>query len=524
MNKKSDLLNVCTSELSSRHINLKKYFPFFELMRLNKTSGKYKEYEISSIVIAILHFMLIEGKLKEKGLSFNDIESFLSKYIIASYGKELDVDELREFTRYILLKLQNEGEPFKYEFYDPKQKKLVVENVRYIVLKPSYKSERDYVYHLTPEGIDFFLQTKEFGEESKVTIYLLLLQKQLQNNDFESVYNSIVKINTQVQQQIDKKREIAEGLMYMGGEGFKKYMDYSEEVGRRLKEEHDLFSTTYKMVQEIREEYIRKVNIKVSEMKKEEQENIQYLWDTDRELSLTIEKHSNLLKEIVSLKKDILDIRKEKRKKTFKQSFDFEKHLNDSIKSNSVFSLSAVLNPLLRINLSKNFNPLKVNPIMELKFNKVNEDLISENIVEEVDEVIVLDDLIKSRVKSNYHFYFSIILNLLIEKESITLEDVIENIKRNYGLEYLLNPDFTAFLFSLNSNRNIGEKHAKFNFKDIEAKDSYATKCESIYKGIIDSTAELSFFKYLTMEVKCISGSYVEIADGFTVTNFKYER
>lgn len=519
-----NILNLCCTEMPSRHDNLKRYFPFFELLRLNKDSTKFKEYDMSTIALSILEFMLMEGKLKEKGVHFNEIEEFLDNFIKKAYETELSKEELRELTRYILLKLQNNGEPFRYEYYDTAKKKMVVDTIRYIVFKPSYKSDNEFLYYLTSEGIDFFLQTKEFGEESKVTIYLLLLQKQLQNNDFENVYNLVVKINTQVQQQIDRKREISESLIYASLDSFSKYIEYSDNSVKYLTEEKDLFTSTYSLVKEIREEYIKKSGIEIADMKESEKKNIQYLWDTDKELSLTIEKHSRLLKELVSLKKEVIEIRNERRKKVFRKSFDFESFLYDAMKTNNIISLKAILAPLFNLKTRKDFSPEKIESMFTKINTKKTEEIIEEEMVAELGDVISLNQIAEDRLYQNFKIYFKILLKLLTKDNECDLALLVDWIKNKYGEDAVSHPDFSSFIISLYHRKDIGKVFASFNYREIIKKGNTASMIETIYMELIEEDDQFNIFKYTVLDVEFIEESIIKIADGLTITNFIFKR
>lgn len=525
--KKKKILELCVEDTNSRQMTLRKYYPIFEMHKLNNNkSSKYKDLDMVSLALAVLHYMLIEGKLKESGVSFEDLELFLGEYLDKCYNLELNKTDIRELTRYVTGKLNNEtGEAFMYTYFDPKRKSVVNEKVKYIKYVPSKVNSDEYLYYLTNDGIDFFLQTKEFGEESKVTIYLLLLQQQLKNNDFEGVYNSVVKINAEVLQQIEKKKEIAEGLLYAGEEGFKKYIEYCEDVAYKLKEEHDLFTATYKMVIEIQDGYIKKANINLAEMKQEEQENMQYLYNTREELSRTIDRHNILLKEVVKLKKDVLSIRKEKRRKAFKKSFSFENYLNTVVKSNNVFGLRAVLNPLFNPNIKKDINPYKIDAMFNFSQNKTIDDSIQEECLEIIQEQpISIDKVAEERIMKNYSIYMKELLMLIKDKTTVSIIELSEVLKNKYSAESLIHADFTAFIFSMYEIREIKEVKSNLNYINIVNKGTKARLCEVIYKELIDTIDEISFLKYTTIEINSKPEDYYELGNGIMITNFEYVR
>ncbi|MGV8983552.1 hypothetical protein [Clostridium sp.] len=526
MAKKRKTLEFCVEDMNSRQLTLKKYYPFFEIYKLNKISSKFQEFDMSSLSLAVMHFLLVEGKLKEKGVSFQDIEKFLGEYIEKSTNDKVQDKDLRELVKYITIKLNNStGEAFVYTYFDPKKREMVSETVKYIKYIPSKKNSEEYLYHLTNDGIDFFLQTKEFGEESKVTIYLLLLQQQLKNSDFEGVYNSVVKINAEVLQQIEKKHEVSESLLYAGDEGYKKYKEYCREVSSRLNDEHDLFATTYKMVKEVKDEYIKKANINFADMKEEEQENLQFLYSTDKELGLTIERHSNLLNEVVLLKKDVLNIRKERRRKAFKKSFNFETFFNIAIRENDLSAIKGIINPLLKPNIKKQINPFKIDSMFNFSQTKKIDDEINEIAIGvSTDEIITVEEMTKERILNNYTFYMHTLLDLIKNTNSTTLQGLSDALIIKYSIDSLLNADFSAFIFDLNEIREVVGGKPALNYRLIATKGTEARPCEEIYSKLINKYDELNFLKYIILNIECLSGSYCKLGNNLTITNFIYKR
>lgn len=524
MDNTKNTIDICIEEMNARHLNMKKFLPYFELMKLNKTGVKYKEYDMATLSLVVIYYILMEGKLKERGISFQEIQECVREYIKKAYLKELDLEEERELTRYILLKLQNEGESFKYTYYDSVRHKESVENVRYITFRQNYNANGIIEYYLTSEGIEFFLQTKEFGEESKVTIYLLLLQKQLQSNNFENVYNLVIKINTEVQQQIDKKKEIERDMIYASQDSFNRYTEYTDKSIKYLVEEKDLFESTFKMISEIKEEYLNKANVNLYEMKESEKNNIQYLFNTSEELSLTVDRHSKLLSELVDLKKKTITIRDERRKNAFKKNYNFENFLNTALKVDNVFSFKALISPLLKINVGKSFTPEKINNMFLRVSQKTVEDKIVDNLPQEVEKIISVEEVSLERIKQNFKTYFKVLLSLMVESKEVSLIQLTNEVNIKYGEDAVNHPDFREFIFTLNSRKDIGAVYATFNYKKIHKKGTTASQIEEIYKDLIDTNDDFSIYKHVIVEVEFKSNEEIRLLNNYTITDFIFRR
>ena len=194
------------NEMPIRIANLKKYYPYFEIKNLNKTTPKYEKFNFEIILLGIIGFLLQEVEVKQRKVVYSDIKQFIKLYTERIYeDTNWDDNSILEFANYILNKIQNNGIPFEYEIYSLKNSKSEEHYVRYVMFTHDEKDGKNY-YGLTAEGIDFYLQTKEFGEESKVTIHLLLLQKMIENDDYDSALSHIINVNAEVRAIILKKR------------------------------------------------------------------------------------------------------------------------------------------------------------------------------------------------------------------------------------------------------------------------------------------------------------------------------
>ncbi|QAS60532.1 hypothetical protein [Clostridium septicum] len=103
------------------------------------------------------------------------------------------------------------------------------------------------------------LATKEFTEESKITISLLLLKKLITDSEYDSALLSLTQVNAEVIKQISKVYEIEMNLIYGGNRGYEGFLAYRNLADKRQKEEEELFSETMEQVRLLREEFATKV-------------------------------------------------------------------------------------------------------------------------------------------------------------------------------------------------------------------------------------------------------------------------
>lgn len=315
------LLEVIQDELPIRLSNLTKYAPFFQIANIKNYKGRY---DVGIISLGIMSYMLLEGKLLDKGLEFEKIQTYIEHATLKYYGDTLSKVDSEDMTRDILNYMQNKGGPFSHIYYDVIRKTEVDKKVRYIERKYD-RIQNKNLYSLTSEGVDFFLQLKEFGEESRVTITLLLLRKLVSSGNFESAINTISNLNIEIRKEIRCKNEILEELSYNVYDGYEKYTYNARE---KLEEEQGLFRDTIHTLTTIETEYLEK--IEKNQITEKELKLKYYVTDMKIELSKSVEIHSRLLAAVIELREKADEILTLKRKNILKETLNFNVSVKNS--------------------------------------------------------------------------------------------------------------------------------------------------------------------------------------------------
>lgn len=502
-------------DLPMRQQNLAKYMPFFELYALNRRSDKYSELDMGVLTLSLLSYLLYEGHLKEQGLTFEQIEAFLESVIEKTYGFTYEEEALTELTRYILDKLQNGGTPFSYEYYDVEEGVTKQTKLRYVSYKRDARLEKNF-YRLTSAGIDFFLQTKEFGEESKISIQLILLRKLVDNEDFRSALSTLERINIEIKKEAKRKGEILEELSYGFTEG---YEAYTKSIRKRLEDEQILFKDTLAYLQTLESEYLLK--IEKSQITEKEICFKRFTVDMKMALTETVELHALLLDAVVDLRQKAEEMLFMRRKNIFKENFNFGHFLERSIRRNDTRGLAAAMKSLFHIQLPKQFTPERIDHLLLLKEGKNGAEEILENSSVEVLEVETLDEKVGARLSFNYELMLRELLLLVKEKEEITLEDYLKLLKVRYGEAVVTNYDLAPFMMSLTQNKGCMSDYKCFNLKAILQKDFKAPELEALYKKMILETESLSVFKESSLVVEVLKGTSIKEGP-LEITNCKY--
>ena len=502
-------INECDARMSA----LRKFKPFFEVDRLNNYSQKYKEYDMGVICMAFISFMFYEGKLKSRDLTFDDLNEFLGEIVENFYGQRLESEEIKEFTSYCIDKMGNDGFGYECNHYSPIEKKVDDRgnSVRYIESAFNQKTE-GFNYYLTTEAIDFFLQTKEFGEESKVTIHLLLLKKLIENSEYESALITLNNVCAEVIKQISMVFDIESVLLYGGKSGYEAYIKYIETGNKRFLDEKVLFAETVQEITNLREGYADKVS--KEELGEKEMNAMICLDMMDIELKRVVEIHQKLLKTIGMLTKRAGEIQRGNMANLLKVNFNFSIFLDSVAKKNDASILSGFVLPLLNMNIKKTFPLEKIDDMLLLNNIPDAEETITDAIDDEVlEERILFKDELRERVIANYAHIFEIIYSQLTDKESIDIEFLIraDNVDHNT----VLNPDFVSFIVDMKRNTKADV------LSKMQKSDDKPNLIDAAMERFRQSNAG-NKYDSRKLGIKVLRNEYIEISDGFEITNVEF--
>lgn len=432
-------------DLDSRVDNIKTYQAFFEIAN---SLGKEKcPYDPFVIVFGLLAFLFYEGKLALKKIDVHAIIRFMKDMLNEVLEAEPSPEEVRELTFYVLEKMQNKGSGFNLRYFSPKYKSTREKNTKLIDIKLDEKADKIY-YFITNDGLDFYLKTKEFIEESQISTSLLVFRAQIRNGSFGNALETVQELKIKVHRRLDYKNELLDLLMYGTGEESEKYRQYHDAVNLLFEEEEILFTNVYELLTKVREDYLAKINKKM--ITKKDEESLRVLIQIDQEMKETTFLHKMLLHEAASLPGEKEKIRLMRLNSAFSVRFDFEKEFDDLVAENAnPEGLKYFMDPLLLPRMRKSFNVLKV--FAPQKVSLESED--TEEVTTDAEDKPIqekLDDRVNARIGTNFKLYAALLIKLLLEKEEFDLKAWVFSLKSFYGEKALLNADFISFIIQLN--------------------------------------------------------------------------
>lgn len=513
---KADVFNQIIEETPERERHMAKLYPYF-LIKQSLKLGKYKDLPAGTIIFSILSYVLTEGKLKDRGISYNSLQRYLDRLVYSLTDIKFTEEELKEFTEYIFLKLTNDGKKFTYEYFNPSTKSYDKSVVQYISVSLDKETGTEYMFYITSDGIEFLLGTKEVEEEHKISIYLLLLQKMMKNNNLEDVLRTIVNLNAEIKKQVERKQELLEKLIYSPEDKFDEYIEFKSKAISILQDEEGMFKNTKKQVNIYQDEILKNIS-KKDISGEEKQKLLTTLKKVNIELDKCISNHSVLMKETVKLINEIPSIQQARLMRMFKDTFTFEEKYNSIMRMNDTSLLKYLVEPLFKPYIRKQFSISKIDDMFSYRERKLKEEEREVNSEVEVGEVYTLDNEVGDRIEDNYTFYMRALLTLLSERKTITLRIFLEYLIENYGERTIRNKDLISFIYQLLPTK---EGLKRLDYKSLKSE----VKLRNINKIYVEVIEELNLENFIDDRFYAIpvtdGSDVIEIGDYMIIRNVK---
>lgn len=420
---------------TERMMSLRKYYPFFVIMDgsfMQFKGGEYKDLDMGYLVLAVLRFFINENSFNDKPVTYKEYETFIRGILKSSFGLEGDLDEL---IRYIFDKLRNSGRAFEMPFFDPVNREMKIARVRLI---DSIVKENDVYYTITQEGIELYLSTKEVKDESTITTEQLLLEKLIRSENFKGSIDVIERINIEVSQLQQQRREVMKLLLTDVHAGSKAVDEYMDRISVWFAEERKSFAKNRELV----DKAVKKATYSGGT------DTIKDVNRLSNMLKLTIENHSMLIADTAELSRFSDEMIRRNRTRSLKNAFDFEGLLRRSIDMDRPDVMAYVVSPFMQLRREKS---LPISIIDSVVTSQTDDGLKGEK-KEELKADLKYkyeDELLSEEIGRNFAKLFKELLIRLSRWKKVTLEEYLAILEVKFGDDIYKNRDMYSFLVHL---------------------------------------------------------------------------
>lgn len=440
MSEEYTLVRDIIYDHNERMHNIKKYYPFFRLADTTFAQyqdERYKNLDMGYILMGVLRFFIEENNFKERLVSYRELADFM----IGMLRRDFDLtkesaEEMEELAAYIFDKLTNEGKPFTYEFFDPREK--VRKSVR-VKMIDSRVMENNVVYYITSDAIEFYLDTKEIKDESNITVAQVLLEKMIANKNFRGGTEVVSRINNEVAKLIARKNEILTILSYDIYEGMKAYESFMETGGKWFEEEEKLFRKNKHLIEQA---------LRAGANDNRYFEAMDDIYHLETEINRAMNRHGELLHACMELQSRMDEAIRGAKIHRLKRSFDFRNALNRLMENGNVEALEKFVTPMMKPFIQKRFSLLLIDNL--LSYKQDNDEHGEKIAKKEYNEDFKYEDeLEEERIVSNYELFFRVLVRLLRQQARVEIEEYHRALVDICGENVLNNGDYYSFLVHL---------------------------------------------------------------------------
>lgn len=514
MAEKYIMIHDIMSEHKDRMLNLKKYYPFFVLCENTFSQykeGKYAELDMGYITMATLRFFINENNFHESEITYEQYEQFLLELLRREFRLQEDEQEERELVGYIFDKIKNEGKAFTFSYFDPEEKKKKTARVK---LLESRIVDGVVLYHVTTDGIEFYLDTKEVKEESNISVQQLLLEKMIQAENFSGGIEVVKRINNEVNKLALQKKEVLDLLSYDVFSGAKASEEYMDTVAKWFEEESKLFEKNRALID--------KAFARANTANRDNPGTgggsaiLTEIHRLDTELKKTIIRHGELIKETIELQNVADEMIGRAKLRKLRPIFDFRDVLKKTMEKNRADRLGDLMAPLFMPKLTKTFAMESIDRMLESRIDTAD---YGEKIEKkQVDADYVFEDEIEdARISGNYGRLFEELLEQLWKHGKTTLPELMAIYEIKFGKDIYKNGDVYSFLVHLAQKdsydlKKMQSKQDTFleglvmDGLSLEKKDQYG---DMVFSIIFDADKILRFGE--------------EKDEAFTITDMQFE-
>jgi len=438
------LLNDIISDHRERMLNLKKYYPFFKLTDVSFSQfkdGKYEILDMGYLIMAILRFFIEENNFKQKDVTYREYVEFITTCVNRDFGLTAGEAESKEIADYIFDKIKNDGKPFSFEYFDPVDRKKRTSRMKIIESKII---DSTVWYSISADAIEFYLDTKEIKDESKISVQQLLLEKMIRSQNFKGGTEVIQRINEEVSRLQIKKNEVLNILTTDVFAGIEAYESFVTVGMRWFEEEEKLFVKNKELIF---------VALEKAEESKEKGSNESYyrtldeIYQLEIQLKVAMNKHSELLRACTDMQKLTDEIVKKNKLSRLRSHFDFKNMRNTLIKNDDVDSLSLIIASMLKPKVKKTFNIINMDDCLTYRPERYDKaEIVSKS---EAKDIQFVDEIEDERIKINYRFLMRNLLLYLNQNSSFTLKEFNEVLEKNYSKKIFKNGDYYSFFINL---------------------------------------------------------------------------
>lgn len=452
--------------INSRQEFLSIYYLYFYICQRNRF-----DFDLGNFIIALLSYMVENGKLDFYAMKSKDIKLFTDKYFFDLKVKNPFSNEDLNTLLNRLEGVNPDGTAIVYSFMNGSEK------VSYI----TFDIENDG-YKITDMGLQFLISSKEVPQESKLTVSLYLFRLQIKKHKYQSALDTIKNINMETKRQLSLKNKVLDIARYDALLGNKMYNDYWKDFVSLRSEENQHYQQAKDFLKEYQD---------ISQNETITPHDRELLRKIDFELNASTTLQNSYILEISSMGKELAEMSLNSIHNIFDNKFNFNEHFKNAYTSKDMpNSLITLLTPIL---LPKKIKYFDLSTPFAQQSVKSKEDTMNvKPTIKKDTHFIDYSKVYESRKLNNYLIFFEILIDMLRVAPIDDIRQFIEQVKTIKGDTAIQSIDFLGFLTELSSFSDVNQSMS------VNVQTIYLTeKSKRIVCGTFEDILSKFWFKNL---------------------------
>ncbi len=427
-------------------LNLKKYYPFFRLCEVSFDSfkqGQYASLDMGFILMAVLRFFIEENSFKEKEVTYPEYVEFMGKCLRRDFGYELPREESKDIADYVFDKIRNDGRPFEFAYYDPAERKRRVSRMRLI---ESRIRDNTVWYSISADAVEFYLDTKEIKEESRISVQQLLLEKMIRAQNFSGGAQVVERINGEVERLMLKKKDITDLFAVDVFAGLSAYREFFDTGVKWFEDEQRLFRKNKELIQAA----LARLENESAVRNEKYFSVVEEIYELDSQLKVAMNRHGELLQACMDMQKLTDDVIRRNKLSRLRTHCDYRRMLEQMLREDNTAPMVLMVQAMLKPRIIKRLAPSGIDQCLDYRAGRRTEE--KESVVSGEQDITFADEVEDERISHNYGFFAKCIISRLKERESLLLSELHGLWRQEYGDvadRIIRNCDYYSFLVHL---------------------------------------------------------------------------
>jgi hypothetical protein len=507
----------CLRNYSERMKNLA---PFACMVKKLGNLQKYPDYDIFSLGVGLMLFVLENMLIGREECSMDEISSFLQNLIYKTYKQHIPQEDSRELAFYIRDAITGNGETYQFEYMNLELGVKEVLPVKLIDVS-YYEIRKTSKYKLTDQGMELLFKTREIYSEFRMNVTQLYLRQQIEKGVFVGALQTVNELSLQVRQLRERIENIMESIRQnvLGVE-----FEELKRLLERIQEQFNLERKEFSNIKHILGEQRRNIEgIDYERISNKDLRALRYIKVIAEKIGNVVKEHDRLFNEKLDIIGEYLRMLEFRMKAGITDYMDYESFILErlGIANLPVEAMGTVLSPLFTnraknkvFNIMRALEPQRIRSEEQEEKESLNfEELVEKKEKEQKEEA--------ERRNRKIEVYIERVLARVLEDKETTLGKIIQSFDKRLYEQACGDFDFFSLVVMLHQKKEFNISEIAVISQSLIEDSAYNIDLVFLMGNVIEKNESL---KKLGRVIVSSTSKTFKFDNGNVITDFEIVR